>query len=254
MTVTALRDAMRADRGMARALPSPSPSRLGRERMLARIREAAITEFGRHGLKGASTQAIAERAGLTKPQLHYYIKGKDELYEELLFAVLQGWVEAFAFDAPGSDPRRVLANYIDRKLAYALEQPGLSRIFTNELLGGGPNLARYWPQALRSAQLKIDVIDGWIAAGQMRALDARLLLMHIWAMTQHYADYAVQVRVMLGQAPDTPIAREPIARELTSFVLMGCGLAPQGVALAPEAVSPPAHAAVAAAKPRRARR
>ena len=35
-----------------------------------------------------ATQAIAERAGLTKPQLHYYIRGKDELYEELLGSVL----------------------------------------------------------------------------------------------------------------------------------------------------------------------
>jgi TetR/AcrR family transcriptional regulator len=61
----------------------------------------------------------------------------------------------------------------------------------------------------------------------MRPLDARLLLMHIWGMTQHYADYAVQVRVMMGQPPDTPIDREPIQRELTAFVLMGCGFAPE---------------------------
>jgi TetR/AcrR family transcriptional regulator len=208
-------------------LPTRSRARLGRERILAQIREAAITEFGLHGFKGASTQAIAERAGLTKPQLHYYIKGKDELYEELLFAVLQGWSEAFAFDASSADPRRVLTHYIHKKLAYALDNPGLSRIFTNELLGGGPNLQRYWPLAVRSTQEKVDLINGWIAKGLMRPLDARLLLMHIWGMTQHYADYAVQVRVMLGHAPDVPIAREPIQRELTAFVLMGCGFAPE---------------------------
>ena len=201
-----------------------SRARLGRERILAQIREAAITEFGLHGFKGASTQAIAERASLTKPQLHYYIKGKDELYEELLFAVLQGWSEAFAFDDPGADPRRVLTRYIQKKLAYALDNPGLSRIFTNELLGGGPNLGRYWPLALRSTQQKVDLIEGWIAKGRVRPLDARLLLMHIWGMTQHYADYAVQVRVMLRLAPDAPIERAPIERELTNFVLMGCGL------------------------------
>ena len=207
--------------------PTRSRARMARERILELIREAAITEFSLHGFKGASTQAIAERAGLTKPQLHYYIKGKDELYEELLFAVLQGWSEAFAFDASSDDPRRVLAHYIHKKLAYALDNPGLSRIFTNELLGGGPNLQRYWPIAVRSTQQKVDVIDGWIAKGLMRPLDARLLLMHIWGMTQHYADYAVQVRVMLGQAPESPIDREPIQRELTAFVLMGCGFAPE---------------------------
>ena len=64
----------------------------------------------------------------------------------------------------------------------------------------------------------------WIARGQMRPLDARLLLMHIWAMTQSYADYALQTRVMLGLPPDAPIEREPIARELVAFVLGGCGI------------------------------
>lgn len=198
----------------------------GRERMLAAIREAAITEFSLHGFKGASTQGIAERAGLTKPQLHYYITGKEALYEELLSSVLHGWSQTFAFDINSDDPREVLSHYIRKKLDYALDNPGLSRIFTTEVLGGGPYLDKYWPVALRSTQQKVDVIRRWIAEGRMRALDPRLLLMQIWGMTQHHADYSVQVRVMLGLSQDAPIDRDPIARELTTFVLLGCGLAP----------------------------
>ncbi|MDO8776717.1 MAG: helix-turn-helix domain-containing protein, partial [Burkholderiaceae bacterium] len=60
----------------------PRNARQSRERIMAAIRVAAIAEFSENGLKGTSTQAIAARAGLTKPQLHYYIKGKEELYEE----------------------------------------------------------------------------------------------------------------------------------------------------------------------------
>lgn len=209
------------------ATPPSTRPRANRARVLEAIREAAIIEFGLHGFKGASTQAIAERAGLTKPQLHYYIQGKDELYAELLYAVLQGWSEAFAFDAEPEDPRRVLTRYIRKKLDYAIDHAGLSRIFTNEVLGGGPNLGKYWPVAVRSTQEKVDIIDGWIAEGLMRPLDARLLLMHIWGMTQHYADYAVQAKVMLGLPPGAPLDREAIVRELTSFVLLGVGLAPE---------------------------
>ncbi|MDB5999340.1 MAG: TetR family transcriptional regulator [Rhizobacter sp.] len=206
---------------------NPSRPRQSRERVLAAIREAAIAEFSLHGFKGTSTQAIAERAGLTKPQLHYYIKGKDELYEELLYAVLYGWSDAFTFDPTVADPRQVLKRYIRKKIDYALDHPGLSRIFTNEVLGGGPNLGKYWPVAVRSTQAKVDMINGWIAQGLIRPLDARLFLMHLWGMTQHYADYGVQVNVMLGLAPDAPIDREPIVRELTTFVLTGIGLAPE---------------------------
>jgi len=208
------------------ASPPATRSRRGRPQMMADIRTAAITEFGLHGYEGASTQRIAERAGLTKPQLHYYIEGKQALYEELLSSVLQGWSQAFRFDAACDDPREVLSSYVQRKLDYALDHPGLSRVFTSELLSGGKHLGKYWPVARRSTQQKVQVIERWIAQGRLRPMDARLLLMHIWGMTQHYADYAVQVRVMLGLGPEAPIDRAPIARELTTFVLLGCGLAP----------------------------
>lgn len=214
---------------MSLSVPAVTPTsrtRPGRERILAAIREAAIAEFSQHGLRGASTQAIAERAGLTKPQLHYYIKGKDELYEELLYAVLQGWSHAFAFDESADDPRGVLSEYVRKKLDYALDNPGLSRIFTSEVLGGGPNLGKYWPQAVASTDAKVRLLEGWIARGLIRPLDPRLLLMQIWGMTQHYADYEAQVRVMLGVAPGGEIDRAPIARQITNTVLLACGLAP----------------------------
>ena len=222
-------------------------NRPGRARILAAIRDAAIIEFSQHGFKGASTQAIAQRAGLTKPQLHYYIAGKDELYQQLLREVLAGWSNVFVVDGQEDDPRAVLVRYIREKVDYSLDNPMLSRLFTRELLDGGPNLGSYWPVALASTQTKIDLIERWVAEGKLRALDARLLLMHIWAMTQHYADYALQVRVMLqatGHAADDaasaegdvsrsdppdrslPLPRDTVVREITNLVLLGCGLAP----------------------------
>ena len=221
-------------------LPSPSAERpvprlrRSRERILAAIRDAAITEFGLHGYEGASTQRIAEGAGLTKPQLHYYITGKQDLYEELLYAVLRGWSDAFRFDCDENDPSSVLSSYVRRKLDYAIDHPDLSRIFTSELLSGGKRLGKYWPVARHSTQQKVEIIERWISCGLIRPLDPRILLMQIWAMTQHYADYAVQVRVMLDVSADAPIDRAPIARELTTSVLLTCGLAPDCASTAQE--------------------
>ncbi|MCJ0764690.1 TetR family transcriptional regulator C-terminal domain-containing protein [Variovorax sp. CYS-02] len=191
---------------------------------MAAIRAAAIAEFSLHGLKGTSTQAIAERAGLTKPQLHYYIAGKEELYEELLTSVLNDWKVVFPVEEAGSDPGAVLAGYIRQKLDHAFDHPEISRIFTREVLDGGHNLERYWPNARAWTQKKVDIIQGWTAAGLLRPMDARLLLMHIWAMTQHYADFALQARALLGQADGEPLDREAIAREVIAFVLHGCGI------------------------------
>jgi TetR/AcrR family transcriptional regulator len=211
-------------------MPAPdgplSRARPGRERIMAAIREAAIAEFSLHGLKGTSTQAIALRAGITKPQLHYYIAGKEELYEELLMQVLHAWKVVFSFDQPASGPAAVLSDYIRKKLDHAFDNPEMSRIFTREVLDGGKNLEGYWPNSQAWTQKKIDIINGWIARGLMRPLDPRLLLQHIWAMTQYHADYALQARVMMGVGTETAIDREQVARELIAFVLGGCGIKP----------------------------
>ena len=209
-------------------MPSPtgplSRRRPGREVILAAIRKAAIEEFSLNGLKGTSTQAIAARAGITKPQLHYYITGKEELYEELLMQVLYDWKVVFSFDEDTTGPGAVLANYIRKKLDHAFDHPEISRVFTREILEGGHNLSRYWPEARAFTPEKVNTINGWIAAGLMRPLDPRILLMHIWAMTQSHADYALQTRVMLGIPPEEAINRAPIAEELIALVLHGCGI------------------------------
>lgn len=206
----------------APAAPRPSPRR-NREQVMAAIRAAAIAEFSANGLKGTSTQAIAQRAGLTKPQLHYYIRGKEELYEELLMSVVADW--RGMFDAGSRDPGRVLGDYIRSKIQLAFDKPEISRIFTREVLDGGRNLEKFWPDARKRTREKVAAINGWIAKGLMQPVDAHALLMAIWAMTQFYADSALQVQQLRkpgqpGWAPE----REALVEELTRFVLRGCGI------------------------------
>jgi TetR/AcrR family transcriptional regulator len=208
-------------------LRAPAPAarnpRQNRERVLAAIHAAAIEEFSQNGLKGTSTQAIAERAGLTKPQLHYYIKGKEELYEELLMSIVSDWKGLF--DAGSTDPGKVLGDYIRSKIQLAFDKPEISRIFTREVLDGGRNLERFWPDARQQTRNKVDAINGWIARGLMQPVDAHTLLFAIWAMTQFYADSALQVRQL--RKPDEPgwvPEREALVQELTALVTRACGI------------------------------
>ena len=207
------------------SFPRVNRQNANRERILGAIREAAIAAFDQYGFRGTSTQDIATRAGLSKPQLHYYIASKEALYQELLQDVLHGWSAGFVFEVGDSDqPEAVLRQYIHKKVDYSLDFPALSRIFTRELLDGGPNLGRYWPIALASINQKVAIIEKWMQEGLIRRSDPRLLLINIWGMTQHYADYDIQVRIMLGVAPDAPMDREPIAQSITNMVLDCCGL------------------------------
>lgn len=193
-----------------------------REQMLEAIRHAAISEFSEKGFAGATTQAIAQRAGMKKTQLHYYIQGKEELYEELLQRVLAAWAEIIRFDDALTEPQAVLSRYIRNKLHFSFTQPALSRIFTSEVLAGGHYLEKYWPQARENILRKEQLINQWIAQGALRPLDARLFIMHIWAITQYYADFAVQVKHMYHDTDAAPATQEHIIREVTELVLRGC--------------------------------
>lgn len=188
------------------------------------IRRAAIAEFSQHGFAGASTQAIAERAGLTKSSLHYYIQDKEALYAEVLGDLMKRWADLFELEAGNGEPAEVLSHYIRQKLKFTFRHPELSRIFTTELLSGGHRLVQFWPEAIISTERKVALLERWMQQGLIRTLDARLLVMHLWALTQYYADYAIQAEKMLGRSLRSRKTQERILDELVSFVLAGCGI------------------------------
>ncbi|MCC3701889.1 TetR family transcriptional regulator C-terminal domain-containing protein [Rouxiella badensis] len=200
---------------------SSSRVRMARERMIESIHAAAIAEFSEKGFQGATTQAIAQRAGMKKTQLHYYIAGKEELYEELLQKVLSVWGEIIKFDHSLVEPEAVLSRYIRNKLNFSFNQPELSRIFTSEVLSGAHYLEKYWPEAIAKIVNKENLINQWIEQGKLRPLDARLFIMNIWAVTQYYADFAVQVNRMYRDITDSHQNREHIINEVTTLILRG---------------------------------
>ena len=58
------------------------------------------------------------------------------------------------------------------------------------------------------------MIRGWIAAGRIAEVDPHHLIFSIWALTQHYADFDVQVRAVLGDADPLTGAERYFGRAL----------------------------------------
>lgn len=201
------------------------------------IRHAAIREFSQHGFAGASTQAIAEGAGISKSALHYYIEDKESLYLQILAELMDSWAHLFEFEKSIGTPAEILSDYLRQKLTFTLKNPELSRIFTTELLSGGHRLERLWPDAVESTNRRVVVIEQWVHSGQIRPLDARLLIMHMWAMTQYYADYAIQAEKMLGTSLRARKTQKQVLDELIAFVLAGCGLMPVAAAISSAATN-----------------
>ncbi len=168
---------------------------------IAQILEAAEHEFAARGFEGASTAEIAARAGLPKANVHYYFGTKEKIYRAVLDHILVLWLdEADYWIAPGRSPRTALAGYIKSKLTLARDKPLASRIYANELLRGAPHIAGYLHIALRNRVAGLAaVIEAWVAAGQIKPVAPAHLLFCIWAMTQTYADFAVQIGAVLGK-------------------------------------------------------
>jgi len=97
------------------------------------------------------------------------------------------------------DPVTELRSYIRRKLEMARDYPRESRLFANEILQGAPRILPMIEGELRAlVDEKAQVIRGWMRAGKIIRTDPYHLIFAIWATTQHYADFDVQVRAVLG--------------------------------------------------------
>ena len=206
-----------------KAAPAGQIRQANRELILG----AAEKVFARAGFNGATMGAIATAAGLPKANLHYYFGNKHELYREVLAGTLRDWLVPMDDLVPDSDPGEALASYIRAKMAMSAARPDASRVFANELLHGAPVLGELVRSELRAVVArKAAVIDGWVAAGRMAPVDAVHLFFTIWAATQTYADFDVQVRGVLGRARLTRRDHERATTHVVSLILRGCGLSP----------------------------
>jgi TetR/AcrR family transcriptional regulator len=204
---------------------SAGPRERARAKIEAKILSAAEAVFAEHGFSGASMSEIARRAGIPKPNLHYYCKTKEELYQRVLRRILDLWLGTADEIQSESDPAAAFAHYIGAKIDLARRHPLASRVFANELIHGAPRLGDFLENELQDwVAKKSKVIEGWVKAGKMHPIDPRHLFFMLWAATQTYADFAVQIAAVLGRKQLKAADYERAAEQTTEIVLRGLGL------------------------------
>jgi TetR/AcrR family transcriptional regulator len=180
------------------ALKKPK-SRIG-EINVERILDAGLEVFARHGYSGARIDQIAEAAEMSKPNLLYYFRTKEELYRAVLTRTLDMWLKPLRELDPSKNPRDALGHYIDRKLTYSRTHPVASRLFAIEIMQGAPHLSQVLSTELASLiETKKTTIKKWIEEKRLADVDPHHLLFAIWATTQHYADFAAQIQTLTGR-------------------------------------------------------
>ncbi|RLL65143.1 TetR family transcriptional regulator C-terminal domain-containing protein [Paenirhodobacter hankyongi] len=172
-------------------------------RNIETILEAALEVFSAQGFRGATLDQIAQAAGLSKPNLLYYFPSKEAIHVELLSGLLDVWLAPLRAMDPAGEPRAEIMAYMHRKLEMSREMPRESRLFANEVLQGAPRMSALLGSELKElVDEKAAVIRAWSEAGRIAPVDPYHLIFSIWALTQHYADFDVQVRAVLGPGRD----------------------------------------------------
>lgn len=172
-----------------------------RDTLEAEIVSRATRAFSEYGYEGTSLATIADSVGLSKQNLLYYFPNKRALYKRVLDDVLDAWLERMRMLADTTlAPQEALRAYIEAKLRFSRENPWGSRVYGMEVITGaktyGTEIKEKVVPLLRQ---DIEVFEKWIAEGRIAPVNATHLLFTIWAMTQSYADFAVQMSLVLDR-------------------------------------------------------
>lgn len=169
------------------------------------ILSAALPLFSQFGLHGTSLERVAESADVSKTNLLYYFPSKEALYIALLEDLLEVWLAPLKAFSAQQDAITAIEHYILLKLTVSRDHPQASKLFCLEMLQGAPLLTHTLNTALKQlVDEKSAIIQGWIDAGQLAPIDPLHLLFTLWATTQHYADFGVQVAAISGKSLDDP--------------------------------------------------
>ena len=188
----------------------------------AAVLAAGLGLFSRYGLHGTTVDQVAQRAGVSKSNLLYYFANKEELYVAVLRDLLAVWLAPLREFSAEQEPRQAIGDYIRRKLAVSRDSPEASRLFCLELIQGAPLLHDELGRELHEiVARKSAVIRDWIASGRLAPVEPEHLIFTVWATTQHYADFAVQVRTLTGGTLADPGYFERTAASLEQIVLRG---------------------------------
>jgi AcrR family transcriptional regulator len=132
---------------------------LGPERRRPEVLDAALELFLVGGYDGTSMQAVADKAGVTKPVVYACFESKDELFRSLLrreesriLAEIQG---AFV-DADLSDPQTTLTEGFIGFLRAVGESPEVYRLI---FMGEGGGNAAVADRIQRGRQAQVDALS-----------------------------------------------------------------------------------------------
>ena len=189
------------------------------------ILSTAERVFARQGLAKTTTQMIANEAGLPKANIHYYYRSKKDLLEAVLSNILQLWLESVSCFELDKGPKVCLTRYISEKIDQSRINTNASKVFAMALIGEEPFVLDYLKAHFVSElNREKQTIQTWIEQGQMKTTSAEHLFISLWALTQTYADFDAQIKIVLDKPALEEDDYDQAKAFITHMILTSCGI------------------------------
>ena len=185
-----------------------------------RLVDAALEVFAARGFDGATTRAIAERAGVALAALPYHFETKEALWRaaaERIFGLLHTHFEAHVGVDAESDatPEARLRDWLSEFVRFAARHPELHRFMLQEGTGASPRLSWLVEKHVRP---RFELLRDVLARAQRQGIAPKgrpehLFYALIGAASMPYA-VAPEFRRLTGDDP----AAEPLVEAHVEFL------------------------------------
>lgn len=183
-----------------------------REESRAKIMEAALRLFARHGYERTSIRMIAAEAGIAQGLLYNYFAGKDELLHALFQRSMADVRASFAAAERAADPRTQIEQLIRAAFTVVRDNQDFWRLSYGvrhqpEVLAGLGAELPAWTATIRAT------LEGYFRThgADQPAVEAAILFALIDGVSQHYI--LEPASYQLDAVIETIVARYQVATE-----------------------------------------
>jgi AcrR family transcriptional regulator len=153
------------------------------------IKEKAKIVFFQKGILDATTQEIADEAGVNRALIHYYFRSREQLLETLLDETL---LEKHPF-------RRKIACYINALVNYGLEYPYLDNFIISETARRPEKVKDFCSRdRIRSSELIREQLDAEISNGTIAEISPEHFMVNLSALCNYPLLAKVVLRTVHG--------------------------------------------------------
>lgn len=181
------------------------------------IMSVAESVFAERGYESTKLEHIAEAMQMQRPSLHYYFKGKEELYDAVFGQIVDDQLQAIKKlrDVPTEElPEKIAVTWID----FAAQRPTAAHLILEQYFN---NRLPATPSAIRARRLIFAEISAALERGRANggaAIDTTFFMLLVSGMTKFWA--SVQQRMIQRLDYDTLSDEnlEQFQRVLAGFV------------------------------------